>query len=115
MRIEERTRDGVVVLDLHGKIAAGDGSIRHTIESLTARGVRRIVLNFSDVPYMDSVGLSILVRSRLTLSQHGGELKLACLPKYLADLLHLTRLTTVFEMFDDESAAVRSFASSERT
>ncbi|HXD73034.1 MAG TPA: STAS domain-containing protein [Vicinamibacterales bacterium] len=110
MRIDERNVDGVVVLDLHGRIAAGDGAIKETIDALTSSGVKRVVINFSDVPYMDSVGLSVLVRARLTMGQRGGELKLACLPKHLADLLRLTRLSTVFETFDDETAAIRSFA-----
>jgi anti-sigma B factor antagonist len=111
VRIEERSRDGVIVLDLHGKFAAGDSSIKDAIESLTARGVRQIVLNFSDVPYTDSVGLSILVRARLTVNQHGGELKLTGVPRYLAGLLHVTRLSTVLECFDDEAAAIQSFGS----
>ena len=102
--------DGVVVLDLHGRIAAGDGAIKETIDALTSSGVQRVVINFSDVPYMDSVGLSVLVRARITLNQHGGDIKLACVPKHLGDLLRVTRLSSVFETFDDDTAAIRSFA-----
>jgi anti-sigma B factor antagonist len=111
VRIDERSRDAVVVLDLHGKIVAGDSSIKDAIDSLTARGVQRIVLNVSDVPYTDSVGLSMLVRARIAVNQHGGELKLTGVPRHLAGLLQVTRLSTVLECFDDEAAAIRSFTS----
>jgi anti-sigma B factor antagonist len=109
--IDERTDGGVVVLDLHGKFTAGDGdaAIKEKILQLATRGATKVVMNFGDVSYMDSVGLSTMVRSRLTLNQQQGDLKLLHLPRRIADLLTVTRLTMVFEMFDDEPAAVRSF------
>ncbi|HUK32296.1 MAG TPA: STAS domain-containing protein [Vicinamibacterales bacterium] len=111
MQIDERAVGDVIVLDLRGKFTAGDGDaiIKDTIQRLASRGVCNIILNFADVSYMDSVGLSTIIRARLTLCQHEGELKLLHLPRRVADLLALTRLTVVFETFDDESAAVRSF------
>ena len=113
MRIEERRVNDVVLLDLRGKIAAGDGDvlIRDAIQRLAQRGDKKIVLNFADVPYMDSVGLSTIIRSHLTLGQDGGQLRLLHVPKRLADLLTVTRLTAVFDTFDDETEVIRSFIS----
>ena len=111
MRIDQRRVGDVMVLDLRGKIAAGDGDvlIRDTIQQLVARGERKIVLNFADVPYMDSVGLSAIIRSHLTLGHDGGQLKLLHVPKHLAELLAVTRLTAVFDLFNDETTVVQSF------
>ena len=109
MRIEERVTDNIVVLDLHGKIAGGDSSIKDAIDALTARGVRHIVLNFGNVTYTDSVGLSILVRAQMAVNQRGGELKLTCLPRHLASLMELTRLSSVLGCYADDAAAIRSF------
>jgi anti-sigma B factor antagonist len=111
VRIDERRVDDVILLDLRGKIAAGDGdvSIRDTIQRLVALGARKIVLNFADVPYMDSVGLSAIIRSHLTLRHDGGQLKLLHVPRHLAELLAVTRLTAVFDVFDDEAAVIQSF------
>ena len=111
MTIDERQRGDVVVLDLHGKITGGDRLIIETIDALVTRGVCRIVLNFADVSYMDSVGLSTIVRSHLRLRQQDGQLVLLHLPRRIADLLSITGLTKVFEPFDDEAVAVRSFDS----
>jgi anti-anti-sigma factor len=110
--IDERPKGDVVVLDMHGRITGGDLLIIETIDSLVQRGLCKIVLNFADVSYMDSVGLSTIVRSHLRLRQQGGHLVLLHLPKRVADLLSVTGLTKVFEPFDDESVAIRSFASS---
>jgi anti-anti-sigma factor len=107
--IDERQRGDVVVLDLHGKITGGDRLVIETIDALVTRGVCRIVLNFADVSYMDSVGLSTIVRSHLRLRQQEGQLVLLHLPRRIADLLSVTGLTKIFEPFDDESVAIRSF------
>jgi anti-anti-sigma factor len=112
--IDERPRGDVVLLDLHGKITGGDRLIIDTIDSLVTRGVHRIVLNFADVSYMDSVGLSTIVRSHLRLRQNGGQLVLLNLPRRIADLLSVTGLTKVFQPFNDESAAIRSCSSATR-
>jgi len=104
--IEQRASGDVVLLDLHGKLAAGDAVIKQTIDLLVASGVRRIVLNFADVPYMDSVGLNAIVRAHLTLGRVGGGLALVGVPKHLAHILSVTRLTTVFEVFDSEAVAI---------
>jgi len=109
--IDERASGDVVVLDLHGRITGGDLLILETIDSLATRGARRIVLNFADVSYMDSVGLSTIVRSHLRLHQQGGQLALLNLPHRVADLLTVTGLTKIFPPFDNESVAIRSFGS----
>ena len=111
MQIDERRRGDVSVLDLHGKIAGGDGEalLKNAVTNLAKQGVRKVVLNFADVSYMDSVGVSTIVRSHLTLRKDGGQLKLLNLPRHIAHLLTVTRLTSVFDTFDDESDAVRSF------
>jgi anti-anti-sigma factor len=109
VQIDQRSHSNVVVLDLHGKIAAGDVLIHQRIQTLVAHGVHDIVLNFADVSYMDSVGLSTMVRSHLTVRQHDGRLALLHLPARIADLLRLTGLTAVFDTFDDESVAIHSF------
>ena len=111
MTIDERHRGDVVVLDLHGKITGGDRLIIDTIDSLVTRGIHKVVMNFADVSYMDSVGLSTIVRSHLRLRQQGVQLVLLHLPRRIADLLSITSLTTVFEPFDDEAVAIRSFDS----
>jgi anti-anti-sigma factor len=112
--IDERDRGDVVVLDLHGKITGGDRLIIDTIDSLVTRGRHKVVLNFADVSYMDSVGLSTIVRSHLRLRQHGGQLVLLHLPRRIFDLMSITSLTRVFEPFNDEAIAVRSFDSATR-
>lgn len=108
MVIEQRSSADVVLLDLHGKLAAGDSVIRQTIDVLVSSGVRKVVLNFADVPYMDSVGLNAIVRAHLTLGRVGGGLALVGVPKHLAHILSVTRLTTVFELYDSEAAAIQS-------
>ena len=114
MTIDERYHGDVVLLDLHGKITGGERLIVDAIDSLATRGRHKVVLNFADVSYMDSVGLSTIVRSHLRLRQHGGQLVLLNLPRRIADLLSVTGLTKVFEPFNDESAAIRSCSSTTR-
>ena len=109
MTIEQRSTGDVVLLDLHGKLAAGDSVIKHTIDALVASGVKKIVLNFADVPYMDSVGLNALVRAHLTLGRVGGHLKLLGVPRHLAHILDVTKLMTVFDVYENEATAIQSF------
>ena len=111
MQIDERPEGDVLVLDLHGKLTGGDGEalLKDTVRRLVARGAQKVVLNFSDVAYMDSVGVSAIVRSHLALRQGGGQLKLLHVPRRIADLFAVTGLTAVFEMFDVDSEAIASF------
>jgi anti-anti-sigma factor len=107
VQIEEHAFGDVVVLDLHGKMTAGDDTVQTRIQALVDGGARYVLLNFSDVSYMDSVGLSTLVRSHMKLCQNGGRLALLHLPKRIVDLMTASRLITVIEAFDDEAAAIR--------
>ena len=114
MQIEERNVGDVVVLDLKGKVTlgAGDELLKDKVNSLVNQGHRKIVLNLADVPYVDSAGLGEIVRTYTTVSKNGGSLKLLNLTKRITDLLAITKLLTVFETFDTESDAVRSFSAS---
>ena len=112
MQIEERAVGDVVVLDLKGKITLGEGDelLKDKVNSLVNQGHKKIILNLADVPYIDSAGLGEVVRTYTTVSRQGGSLKLLNLTKRITDLLSITKLLTVFETFDSENDAVRSFA-----
>ena len=112
MQIEERPVGDVIVLDLKGKVTLGDGDqlLKDKINSLVNQGQRKILLNLEGVPYIDSAGLGEIVRTYTTVSRQGGSLKLVNLTKRITDLLSITKLLTVFETFESESEAVRSFS-----
>jgi anti-sigma B factor antagonist len=114
MQIDERTVGDVVVLDLKGKVTLGQGDelLKDKVNSLVNQGHRKIVLNLAGVPYVDSAGLGEIVRTYTTVSRQGGSMKLLNLTKRITDLLAITKLLTVFETFDVESDAVRSFSAS---
>ena len=114
MTIEERNVGDVVILDLKGKITLGEGDelLKDKVNSLVNQGRRKILLNFGDVPYVDSAGLGEIVRTYTTVSRQGGSLKLLNLTKRITDLLAITKLLTVFETYDAENEAVKSFSSS---
>ena len=114
MQIEERNVGDVVVLDLKGKITLGEGDelLKDKVNSLVNQGHKKIVLNLADVPYIDSAGLGEVVRAYTTVSRQAGSLKLVNLTKRITDLLSITKLLTVFETFDSESEAVKSFSAS---
>ena len=114
MQIEERAAGDVILLDLKGKMTLGEGDelLKDKINSLALQGRRKIVLNLADVPYIDSAGLGEIVRTYTTISRQGGQLKLLNLTKRIEDLLSITKLLTVFETYDSEADAVRSFSSS---
>jgi anti-sigma B factor antagonist len=112
MQIDERPVGDVIVLDLKGKVTLGDGDqlLKDKINSLVNQGQRKILLNLEGVPYIDSAGLGEIVRTYTTVSRQGGSLKLVNLTKRITDLLSITKLLTVFETFDSENEAVRSFS-----
>jgi anti-sigma B factor antagonist len=114
MQIEERAVGDVIVLDLKGKITLGEGDelLKDKVNSLVNQGHKKIVLNLAEVPYIDSAGLGEVVRTYTTVSRQGGSLKLLSLTKRITDLLSITKLLTVFETFDSENEAVRSFSAS---
>jgi len=114
MQIEERAVGDVVILDLKGKITLGEGDelLKDKVNSLVNQGHKKVILNLASVPYIDSAGLGEVVRTYTTVSRQGGSLKLLNLTKRITDLLSITKLLTVFETFDSENEAVRSFAAS---
>ena len=114
MTIQERNIGGVVVLDVKGKITLGEGDelLKDKVNSLVNQGHKKIILNLADVPYIDSAGLGEVVRTYTTVSRQGGSLKLLNLTKRITDLLSITKLLTVFETFDSENEAIRSFSAS---
>ena len=114
MQIEERAVGDVMILDLKGKITLGEGDelLKDKINSLVNQGHKKIILNLADVPYIDSAGLGEVVRTYTTVSRQGGSLKLLNLTKRITDLLSITKLLTVFETYESENEAVRSFSAS---
>ena len=112
MQIEQRAVGDVVILDLKGKITLGEGDelLKDKVNSLVNQGHKKIVLNLAEVPYIDSAGLGEVVRTYTTVSRQGGNLKLLNLTKRITDLLSITKLLTVFETFESEGDAVRSFS-----
>ncbi len=111
MEIVERTVSDVTVLDLKGKMTLGEGDelLKDKINSLLAAGKKKLLLNLESVPYIDSAGLGEVVRTYTTVSRQGGSLKLLNLTKRIEDLLSITKLLTVFDTFDSEAEAVKSY------
>jgi anti-sigma B factor antagonist len=111
MQIDQRSVGEVVILDMKGKLTLGDGDelLRTKVNGLVQGGAKKLVLNLGDVPYIDSAGLGEVVRTYTTVSRQGGTLKLLNLTKRIQDLLAITKLLTVFETFDTEAEAVKSF------
>jgi anti-sigma B factor antagonist len=111
LEIQKREREGITVLDLHGRIIVGAEatSLRETLRGVVSSGVRNVVLNLHDVDYIDSTGLGALVVCFTALRKQGGKLKLENLNRRNIELLVLTKLSTVFELFNDEQDAVNSF------
>jgi anti-sigma B factor antagonist len=111
MEIVERTVQDVTVLDLKGKMTLGEGDelLKDKINSLLAAGKKKLLLNLESVPYIDSAGLGEVVRTYTTVSRQGGSLKLLNLTKRIEDLLSITKLLTVFDTFDSEQEAIKSY------
>jgi anti-sigma B factor antagonist len=114
MQIEQRAVGDVVVLDVKGRVTLGEGDemLKDKVNSLLNQSQKKIVLNLAEVPYIDSAGLGEIVRTYTTVSRQGGNLKLLNLTKRITDLLSITKLLTVFETFESENDAVRSFSQS---
>ena len=112
MTIDTRSVNGVTILDLHGKVTIGEGSklVREKIRELLENGNKDILMNLGDVTYVDSAGIGELVSSYTTVTNQGGQFKLLNLTKKIRELLAITKLLTVFDSFDDETAAVGSFS-----
>lgn len=112
VKLSTRQVGDVVVIDVSGRITLGEGSssLRDGIRDLLNKGQRKILLNLGDVSYIDSSGIGELVSGYTSVANQGGKLKLLNLTKRVRDLLQITKLYTVFDVFDDEAAAIRSFS-----
>jgi anti-sigma B factor antagonist len=112
VKLSNRQVGDVTVVDATGRITLGEGAstLRDSMRDLAAKGNKKLLLNLSEVSYIDSSGIGEMVSSYTTITNHGGQLKLLGLSKRVKDLLQITKLYTVFEVFDDEASAVRSFA-----
>jgi anti-sigma B factor antagonist len=112
VKLTTRENGDVTIVDVSGKLTLGEetNTLRTKIRELVAAGSRRIVLNLADVSYMDSSGLGEFIGAHTTVTTAGGEMKLLNLAKRVHDLLKITKLYTVFEVFEDEAAAVSSFS-----
>ncbi len=111
LNINERQAGDVTVLDMSGKITIGEGSValRNAIRKLIEEGKKKILLNLSQVSYVDSSGIGEFVASFTAIGREGGQLKLLNLTQKIQDLLAITKLLTVFDTYDDESQALNSF------
>ena len=111
MKATNRNVDGVEIISLQGKITigAGDTQLREIISSAVSGGTTKILLDMSGVTTIDSSGIGELVGSYTTVTNRGGNLKLLHLPAKLNELLHVTQLITVFEVYENEAEALKSF------
>ncbi len=111
MTITKRQLDDVVILDLAGRITIGEGTImlRQRIQRMLEAGDRKFLLSLADVDYIDSSGLGELVSSFTTVKNREGALKLLGLTRRVQDLMQITKLLTVFDVYDDEAEALKSF------
>ena len=111
LSIATRQLDGVTILDLSGRITLGEGSVqlRDAIRDLISKGDKNILLNLGDVNYIDSSGLGELVSAFTTAKNQNADVKLLNLTKKVKDVLQVTKLYTVFDIYDDEAHAIGSY------
>jgi anti-sigma B factor antagonist len=111
INISERQAGDVTILDLQGKVTIGEGSValRNAIRRLLGEGKSKILLNLGGVGYIDSSGIGELVSSFTAVNKEGGTLKLLNLTQKIQDLLAITKLLTVFDVYDSEADALASY------
>ncbi len=111
MKVSTRQVDGITILDMSGRITLGEGSVtlRDAVRDVLAKGTKHILLNLGDITYIDSSGIGELVSAFTTVKNSGGELKLLNLTKKVHDLLQITKLYTVFDIWDSETSAITAF------
>ena len=112
VKLTTRQVGDVTVVDAAGRITLGEGAstFRDKIRDLASGGQKKLLLNLAEISYIDSSGIGELVSGFTTVTNNGGQLKLLNLTKRVKDLLQITKLYTVFDVHDDEAAAVRSFS-----
>ncbi len=111
MKISKREAGNVTIIEPKGKISIGKGdiAIRDAIDGALSGGADNILLDFKAVTRMDSAGLGELVAAHKAVTENGGAIKLMRLPSKLYNVLGMTQIVTVFDVFDDESEALSSF------
>ena len=109
--LKERQAGDVTILDLSGEVRLGEGSValRDTIRNLSDQGKKKLLLNLRGVKYIDSSGIGELIANYTTVSRQGGQLKLLNLTDRVQNLLVITKLLTVFDSYDNEAEALKSF------
>lgn len=112
MKTIDRKIAGVTVVDVSGRIVLGEDTalLRNTVRDLIATGQKNILLNLAEVPYLDSGGIGELVSAFVAVRREGGNVKLLNLTRRVRGILEIVKLITIFEVFDDEAAALESFA-----
>ena len=112
MKLSTRKSANVVIIDVDGTIVLGDGDveIKNAVDNLVGRGTRSFLLNLTRVPYIDSAGLGEIIRCFTTIRKNGGNFKLLSPNPRIVDLLTITKLLDVFDIFDNETTAVASFS-----
>jgi len=111
LRIEPRDRDGVVILDLRGKLMGGPDAevFKNTINKLLEKGDKRVVVNLHNIDWINSTGVGILISAYTTMRRSGGDLKLLHVSDKIRSILYVTKLNLIFKCFDNEDEAVTSF------
>ena len=109
--VKERQAGDVTVLDLSGEVRIGDSSValRDSVRKLADGGKNKVLLNLAGVKYMDSTGVGELIANYTTIKRQGGQLKLLNLTDRIQNLLVITKLLTVFDSYDNEAEALKSF------
>jgi anti-sigma B factor antagonist len=112
MKVTERQVRGVTILDISGRITLGDGTalLRNTTRNLISQGKKNILLNLSQVPHIDSSGIAELVGAFTAARRESGDVKLLGLSKRVRETVEIVKLGSIFELFDDEGAALKAFA-----
>ena len=111
MNVNVRQRDDVNILDLKGRITIGSGEValRNAVQEVLNSGAKKVLINMKDVSTIDSSGIGELVSAYTTATNRGAKLRLANLPAKVTDILTITQLITVFDVYDSEDAAIQSF------
>jgi anti-sigma B factor antagonist len=111
MKLSIRKAKDIVVIDAEGKMVLGDGDveIKQAVDDLVQKGNKSVILNLAKVPYVDSAGLGEIMRCFTALRRDGGNFKLVSPNQRIIDLLNITKLLNVFDIYDNESSAIKSF------
>ncbi len=112
VQINTREVEGIIVMDLRGRVTLGEatGKVRETIRVIVTGGHRKVLLNLSELDYLDSAGLGEIIGAYTTMRNAGGEMKLLGVTGRALDLLQVTKLATLFELFSEEAEGLKSFS-----